>query len=126
MHSSVSSRPASLPRSQGLELDLARFRNRAGISLAQISETTKISVRFLEFIEVEHFERLPGGIFSTSYLRQYAAAIGYDEDSLVAFYNQKMGLSEPPSEPPASEAGGRRLLLRWLRTAAQAYRQTAS
>jgi transcriptional regulator with XRE-family HTH domain len=114
MHSSLSK--------QGLELDLARFRKRAGVSLEQIAQRTKIGSRFLEAIEDEQFERLPGGIFSTSYLRQYAQAIGYDEDALVAFYDQKMNPSEPVSNGPQTEAGSRGLLYRWLRTAAQAPR----
>ncbi len=117
MHSSVSSH-----RAQVLELDLARFRKRAGVSLEQIAQSTKIGSRFLKAIEGEQFEQLPGGIFSTSYLRQYAEAIGYDEDALVAHYNQKMNPSEPVSKAPQREAGSRGLLDRWLRTAAQAPR----
>ncbi len=117
MNPSVSSRQA-----QGLELDLARFRKRAGVSLEEIAESTKISSRFLKAIEGEQFEQLPGGIFSTSYLRQYAEAIGYDEDALVAFYNQKMDPAEPISKGPETETGSRSLLDRWLRTPAQAPR----
>jgi cytoskeletal protein RodZ len=117
MHSTVSSH-----RDGGLELNLPGFRKRAGVSLDQIAQSTKIGSRFLEAIESEQFEQLPGGIFSTSYLRQYAEAIGYDEDALVAFYNQKMTPSEPISKGPQKETGSRRLLDRWLRTAAQAPR----
>ncbi len=126
MHSSASSQPVSLPSPQGLELDLARFRNRAGVSLEHISKTTKIGLRFLEAIECERFERLPGGIFSTSYLRQYAVAIGYDEDSLVAHYNRKMEISEPSPKGPQVETATRSTLFRWLKTAAQASREAAS
>ena len=119
MESSVSSHRPSSERSRDLELDLARFRNRAGVSLEQIAEKTKIGLRFLEAIEIERFDRLPGGIFSTSYLRQYAEAIGYVEDALVAHYNTKMNLIDTPSKPPQVENGSRSILYRWLRTAAQ-------
>jgi cytoskeletal protein RodZ len=117
MHSSLSSRQA-----QSLELDLSRFRKRAGVSLEQIAHNTKISSRFLQAIESEQFEKLPGGIFTTSYLRQYAAAIGYDEDALVTFYNQKMNPPEPVSQVPQTDTGSRSLLDRWFRTPAQAPR----
>jgi cytoskeletal protein RodZ len=90
--------------------------------LEQIVERTKISSRFLRAIEDEKFDQLPGGIFSTSYLRQYALAIGYDEDALVAFYNQKMNPAESISKGPQTETGGRGLIDRWLRTAAQSPR----
>jgi cytoskeletal protein RodZ len=124
MHSSYSSDRAqgSSRRAQSLELDLPLFRKRAGVSLEQIAQSTKIGSRFLKAIEGEQFEQLPGGIFSTSYLRQYAEAIGYDEHALVAHYNHKMNPSEPISKGPQTETGGRGLLDRWLRTAAQAPR----
>ena len=124
MHSSYSSDRAqgSSRRAQSLELDLPLFRKRAGVSLEQIAQSTKIGSRFLKAIEGEQFEQLPGGIFSTSYLRQYAEAIGYDEDALIAHYNQKMQPSEPISKGPQTETASRGLLDRWLRTAAQAPR----
>src|SRR5271154_3194199 len=71
-------------------LDLARSRKKAGVSLEDIAEGTKISLRFLRAIEEEEFDKLPGGIFNTSYLRQYAVAIGYDEAELLAHYERKI------------------------------------
>ena len=110
-------------RATDLELDLPRFRKKAGVSLDQIAQSTKISSRFLTAIESERFDQLPGGIFSTSYLRQYALAIGYDEHALVAYYNQKMNpVVVPVAKGPQSETTTRGLLDRWLGTAAQAPR----
>jgi cytoskeletal protein RodZ len=103
-------------------LDLPRFRKRSGVSLEEIVQSTKISSRFLRAIEDEQFDQLPGGIFSTSYLRQYAAAIGYDEEALIAFYLQKINPSAAVAKPPQREPGSRKLLDRWLGTAAQAPR----
>ena len=117
MDSSLSSHRACDP-----ELDLPRFRKKAGVSLEEISQRTKIGSRFLRAIEDEKFEQLPGGIFSTSYLRQYAEAIGYDEDALLAYYNQRMNPAAPLSKGPQTETGSRSLLDRWLRTPAQAPR----
>ena len=112
MSSSLSSQ-----RAPELELDLPRFRKRAGVSLDKIAQSTKISSRFLEAIENERFDQLPGGIFTTSYLRQYALAIGYDEDALVAFCNQKMHGGEPAAKPPQTETRSGGVLGRWWRTA---------
>jgi cytoskeletal protein RodZ len=55
-------------------LGLATVRRNRGITLQQISDATKIGVRALEAIETGDFRRLPGGIYATSYIRQYAAA----------------------------------------------------
>jgi cytoskeletal protein RodZ len=114
---------SALPhRKCALELDLPLFRKRSGVSLEQIVQRTKISSRFLQAIEEEQFDQLPGGIFSTSYIRQYAAAIGYDEEALISYYIQKSNPSALVGKPPQRETGSRKLLDRWLGTAAQAPR----
>ncbi|HEY6393427.1 MAG TPA: helix-turn-helix domain-containing protein [Bryobacteraceae bacterium] len=100
-------------------LDLSRLRSTAGISLEEIAAGTKISLRFLRAIEAEEFDQLPGGIFNTSYLRQYAAAIGYDEGHLLAYYDLKMNTTAS-SKGPQRETGSRRFLDRWLGVPAQA------
>ncbi len=71
-------------------LGLTTIRRNRGISLEQIAESTKISIRSLEAIEQGDFRKLPGGIYTTSYIRQYARAIEYDECALIAFYNGEM------------------------------------
>jgi cytoskeletal protein RodZ len=72
-------------------LGLATIRKNRGVSLEQIAESTKIGVRSLEAIERGDFRKLPGGIYSTSYIRQYARAIDYDESAILAFYYREMG-----------------------------------
>lgn len=67
-------------------LGLSTIRQNRGISLKQIAETTKISIRSLDAIERGDFRKLPGGIYNTSYIRQYARAIDYDEAALLDFY----------------------------------------
>lgn len=113
MHSSEESQ-----RACGLQLDLARFRKRAGVTLEEIAQRTKIGSRFLEAIENERFDQLPGGIFNTSYLRQYAEAIGYDEQALVDYHNQKMA-PRAPAPTVKAETETRSFLDRWLRTPVQ-------
>ena len=58
-----------------------------GISLETIAENTKLSVRLLDAIEKGDFKRLPGGIYDTNYIRQYANAIGFSEAALLAVYH---------------------------------------
>ncbi len=66
--------------------NLRREREMRGVSLEEISSATKISLRFLEAIEREEFSKLPGGIFSRSFIRTYARYLGLDEDRVVAEY----------------------------------------
>ena len=85
-------------------LGLATIRRNRGISLEQIAESTKISVRSLQAIEQGDFRKLPGGIYNTSYIRQYARAIDYDESTLLAFYHRSMnGKDTPISRKPESK-----------------------
>lgn len=86
-------------------LGLETIRRNRGISLEQIAETTKISVRLLVAIEHGEFTKLPGGIYNTSYIRQYARAIDYDEGTLLAFYHQTVGAAEALAAPPAGKNG---------------------
>jgi cytoskeletal protein RodZ len=76
-------------------LGLTTIRRNRGISLEQIAESTKISVRCLDAIERGDFRKLPGGIYNTSYIRQYARAIDYDESILLAFYHRQMNTAQP-------------------------------
>jgi cytoskeletal protein RodZ len=67
-------------------VDLPALRQNKGISLRTIADSTKISMRFLLAIEEGDFDQLPGGIYNTSYIRQYAREIGCEETELVEQY----------------------------------------
>lgn len=69
-------------------LGLRDWRLRKGIALDDISQSTKLSVRLLEAIECGDFRKLPGGIYNTNYIRQYARAIDFDEAALLAYYHR--------------------------------------
>ena len=69
-------------------LGVKDWRQQKGISLERIAAETKLSVSQLDAIESGNFKRLPGGIYNTSYIRQYARAIGFDESNLLSFYRQ--------------------------------------
>ncbi len=85
----MSTKGSSLNTAQ--RIDLPALRQHKGISLRDIAESTKISIRFLKAIEEEDFEQLPGGIYNTSYIRQYAREIGYEETKLLAYYQSLVG-----------------------------------
>ena len=61
-------------------------REARGIALRDISEHTRISMRYLEAIETDDYRRLPGGIFNRSFIRAYAKFIGYDEEQAMQEY----------------------------------------
>jgi len=66
---------------------LRREREMRGITLDEITESTKISRRHLDALEGEHFDQLPGGVFNKGFVRAYARFLGIDEDQAVADYS---------------------------------------
>ncbi len=94
-------RKRSVPAPQKSNLiqgaDLSLLRKRAGVTLEHVAAKTKISMRFLQAIEAGDYEQLPGGIFNTNYLRQYAETVGMDPEELFQRYNRKMN---PQPETP--------------------------
>lgn len=66
---------------------LKRERELRGISLKQIAEETRIGVRFLEALEENKIEVIPGEFYRRSYLRAYARYLGLDEDRALNAYD---------------------------------------
>jgi cytoskeletal protein RodZ len=110
-------------------LQLEQRRRKSGVSLESIAEKTKISSRFLRAIECEEFDKLPGGVFNTSYIRQYAACIAFPEDKLLEVYNSRMQEKEEldlltlqrqvaQHRAAARPSGSRRSWFNWFRSPA--------
>ena len=77
-----------MTQSIGEKLRLAR--ETRGISLRDISEQTRISMRYLVAIESDDYGHLPGGIFNRSFIRAYAKFIGYDEHEAIEDYSRTL------------------------------------
>jgi cytoskeletal protein RodZ len=86
-----------MAESIGEKLRLAR--ETRGIALRDISDQTRISMRYLEAIESDDYRRLPGGIFNRSFIRAYAKFIGYDENQAIEDYSRTLReLGQPDEE----------------------------
>jgi cytoskeleton protein RodZ len=91
--------------------NLRRERELRGIELRDIADATKISMRFLQALEQDRPEVLPGGIFPQAFVRQYARHLGLDAEKTVAeFLYANRGVvvekAPRPREPrPSSHRG---------------------
>lgn len=96
---------------------LRREREMRGVSLEEISESTKIGTRSLRALEEDDFDKLPGGIFNKGFVRAYARFLGLDEEQTVADfeaalkayrlannYIEELPVQEEP-EPRSSRSG---------------------
>lgn len=80
---------------------LRRERELRGISLHEIAEATKISVRFLQALEQDRLDVLPGGSFPRAFVKQYARHLGLDPEKVAAEF-QYLHTEAVPEEPPAA------------------------
>lgn len=65
---------------------LRRQREMREISLRDIADRTKISLRYLEAMEDDRFDLLPAPIFAKGFLREYARYVGLSPDEVVNHY----------------------------------------
>lgn len=76
---------------------LKRERELREISLREIADATKINLRYLEALEQNRFEVLPGGVFNKGFIRAYATFIGVDGEALVDSYLQETRAGGAPA-----------------------------
>lgn len=67
-------------------MELKRERELRGISLQEISDATKINIRYLRDLEEERLDILPGKFFIKGIIRSYAKYIGLEEDAVLNSY----------------------------------------
>jgi cytoskeletal protein RodZ len=83
---------------------LRHEREMRGVSLREIANATKISLRFLQALEEDRMDVLPGGLFPRAFVRQYASFLGLNVGELVADFAEAHGeLSSdnlPAARPP--------------------------
>lgn len=68
---------------------LADARAARGVTLKQVSASTKIPVATLQAIERDEIESLPGGIFIRGFVRSYADAVGLDPQATLARFEAR-------------------------------------
>lgn len=104
----------------GIGETLREARNRRKLDLSQVEAAIKIRVRYLQAIENEEWDALPGGAYTRGFIRTYAAHLGLDGDRLADDFRREV---EPLAErvpkrvepvPTGARNGGSRLSGRLL------------
>lgn len=86
---------------------LRRHREQSGVSIEAIALDTKISASLLKALERGDCSRWPTGIYSRSYVRDYAVAIGLDPDDLASQFSECFAKTAFPDRAadPAKKSG---------------------
>jgi transcriptional regulator with XRE-family HTH domain len=106
----------------GLGERLRAARERAGLSIADISARTKISVTILQALERDDYARLPGDFYTRAFLKAYAREVNLPSDDLLQEYDAAHLPPQPIREAvvvappaPAPRVAAQPLVLLWPR-----------
>jgi len=84
--------------------DLLRTeRENKGLSLFDVEERTKIRAKYLQALEEENFEEIPGEAYRIGFLRNYARFLELDPEPILNQYRAQYDKSEPDSLQPLFE-----------------------
>ena len=72
---------------------LARVRESQGLTIDDLSERTKISVKMLHFIESSDWKSLPVEAYVRSYLNSVSSKLGLDAKAVLKMYAEEVGSS---------------------------------
>lgn len=92
----------------GIGEQLRKAREAKGLSISDIEKATKIQSRYLEAIENNDFDKLPGDFYVRAFIRQYAQIVGLDGKELLSQYQGEVAYEvtsevSQPEESPAQE-----------------------
>ncbi|GHN31548.1 transcriptional regulator [Lactobacillus delbrueckii] len=93
----------------GIGEQLRKAREAKGLSISDIEKATKIQSRYLEAIENNDFDKLPGDFYVRAFIRQYAQIVGLDGKELLSQYQGEVAnevtseVSQPAASSPSQE-----------------------
>src|SRR5258708_6772467 len=86
---------------------LRQTREQYDTSIEQIGAALRIRPVFLQAIEDNQYDRLPGPVYAVGFVRTYADYLGLDGAAIAhRFKSEAAGRSAPRPEPPGRSAGG--------------------
>jgi cytoskeleton protein RodZ len=82
---------------------LREARQRKGMTLRQIANTTKIAIAVLDGLERNDISKLPGGIFGRAFVRSFAHEVGLDPEASIREFMEQFRDDSVAAGHPRSE-----------------------
>lgn len=96
----------------GVGKKLRAARTRRKLSLQDAEGETKIRARYLQALENEDWDQLPGDTYARAFIRTYAALLGLDGDRLAEEQRRRRGASRPGERLPRVDPRPRKAMRR--------------
>lgn len=68
----------------GISDILKKTREKKGLTIKDVANDIKIRTTFLEYIESDQFEKLPGYVYALGFVRTYSGYLGLNQDLVVS------------------------------------------
>jgi cytoskeletal protein RodZ len=94
----------------GVGNKLRDARARRKLSLQEAEDATKIRARYLQAIENEDWDELPGDIYARAFIRTYGALLGLDGERLAEEQRQLRGSARPGEGLPRVDPRPRKVV----------------
>ncbi len=86
---------------------LKRERELRNISLEEVAQQTHVQLAYLQAMESDRFEKLPGFTFARGYVRAYAECIGLNSEETLLHFEEYLkslsGMGKSRRRPTASK-----------------------
>ncbi|OPX84672.1 MAG: Helix-turn-helix domain protein [Pelotomaculum sp. PtaB.Bin104] len=84
---------------------LRQARENRGLTLEDVENETRIRRKYLQAMEEEQFQVLPGAVYAKAFLKTYAGFLGLDAADAVETYNRNFAGKAAPEAPGKLPAG---------------------
>ena len=111
-------RNAELPPLAEIGRRIQAARNQRGMTVAQLSDMTRVSSRWIDYIEAGEFDMLPGRSYVIGFTGLICSALDRDRDDVIQTIKAEMYPPLASPEPASSEgspASWPRTFLNFLR-----------
>lgn len=99
----------------GVGKKLREARTRRKLTLDEVETATKIRGRYLQALENEDWDQLPGDTYTRAFIRTYGRLVGLDGDRLAEEQRRSRGAARPGERLPRVDPKPRRVTRRGSR-----------
>lgn len=73
---------------------IKKLRGQYRMSLVDVSKSTKIQVKYLEYLENGEYQKLPAEVYVRGFLKAYARHLGLEEEAFLKLYDKEKNIQE--------------------------------